>query len=73
VPRVSNFAAGGLVVPPELICTVPSSRSGQRAYDVWLLPSGELTCPCKGFRYRGECRHADFAREVLEAREKDQS
>lgn len=36
---------------------VPSSTRRGVAYEVIRRADGTLACPCKGFFYRGECRH----------------
>ena len=37
---------------------VPVIGSRGNVYDVEVLENGKVRCPCTGFRYRGECRHA---------------
>lgn len=41
----------------KVIETVPVVGSGGNVYDVQVLENGKARCPCKGFKYRHECRH----------------
>lgn len=37
--------------------TIPVVGSGGNVYEVSVLENGKVRCPCKGSRYRSECRH----------------
>lgn len=41
----------------KVIERVPVIGSGGNVYEVEVLENGKVRCPCKGFRYRSECRH----------------
>lgn len=41
----------------EVVETLGVIGSGGNVYDVEVLENGKTRCPCKGFRYRKECRH----------------
>ncbi|MBL4849807.1 MAG: hypothetical protein JKY65_30130 [Planctomycetes bacterium] len=37
--------------------TIPVVGTAGNVYEVVVLENGKVRCPCKGFRYRSECRH----------------
>jgi len=37
--------------------TIPVVGSAGNVYEVQVLENGKVRCPCKGFRYRSDCRH----------------
>ena len=41
----------------KVIETITVIGSGGNVYEVEVLENGKARCPCKGFRYRHECRH----------------
>lgn len=44
--------------------TVQSGTS-DKTYDVSIDEYGQVSCTCKGFTYRGKCRHSDAVKELL--------
>ena len=49
---------------PALIADVKGSESG--AYRVVVNRGDSLTCQCKGWQYRKDCRHTKMVRKLIE-------
>lgn len=41
----------------KVVERIPVIGSGGNVYEVKIMENGKARCPCKGFRYRSECRH----------------
>lgn len=48
----------------KLVANVPSKSDPNRTYAVRRNPSGELTCECLGFTFRGYCWHTEAVKEL---------
>lgn len=47
-----------------IVAQVPSKSDPSRTYTVRRNPSGEYTCECLGFRFRGDCWHTQATKEL---------
>lgn len=54
----------GEVDDPSVVYLAKSSRSDDH-YKIRQSPEGKLVCPCKGFGWRGKCRHIEEANAAL--------
>ena len=50
-----------------VVANVPSRTDPTRTYAVRRNPSGELTCECQGWMYRGYCWHTEAVKELSSA------
>lgn len=45
------------ITPVTVYATAQSATVASMVYVITAAPDGRLSCPCKGFTYRGTCRH----------------
>lgn len=50
-----------------IVARVPSRTDPSRTYTVRRNPSGELTCECQGWMFRGYCWHTEAVKELTNA------
>src|SRR5579885_1713979 len=62
--KVVNILSRTVIVRTGVILYEILSSDGETKYFATYKAGGEVFCECKGFEFRGKCRHAEYIREA---------